>query len=51
MVDPEHVPPLGYAHLTTEAEFRALFAAYFTELLLAGVESFTGHGPKAMAPP
>ncbi len=24
-LDPEHAPPIGYAHLTTVAEFRALF--------------------------
>ena len=45
-VDPAHVPPLGFAHLTTVAEFRALFLEAFTEELVAGVESFTGHHQK-----
>jgi SAM-dependent methyltransferase len=40
-VDPEHVPSLGFAHLTTAAEFRSLFAGLFDEVILAGVESFT----------
>ncbi len=39
-VDPEHAPPIGYAHLATVGEFRALFGA-FDEIALAGVESFT----------
>lgn len=46
LVDPEHAPPLGYAHLTTVAEFRALFQDHFEEQLVAGVESFTGHAQK-----
>ncbi len=40
-LDPEHAPPIGYAHMTTLAEFRELFARDFDELLLAGMESFT----------
>jgi S-adenosylmethionine-dependent methyltransferase len=40
-LDPEHAPPLGYAHLTTVAEFRELFAGSFEELALTGTESFT----------
>ncbi|QXD13688.1 class I SAM-dependent methyltransferase [Rhodocaloribacter litoris] len=40
-LDPEHAPPLGYAHLTTVSEFRELLAGYFEELALVGVESFT----------
>jgi SAM-dependent methyltransferase len=57
-VDPLHVPPLGYAHLTTSTEFRALFADSFGELVFTGVESFTGvwqsllataHAPSANA--
>jgi ubiquinone/menaquinone biosynthesis C-methylase UbiE len=40
-LDPEHAPPIGYAHLTTVAEFRALFAGAFEELVLAGTDSFT----------
>ncbi len=41
-----HLVDLGYAHLTTVAEFRALFQEHFDEKLLAGVESFTGHAQK-----
>jgi len=37
--DPEHAPPIGFAHLSTYAEFRALFAPEFEDLVLAGVES------------
>jgi SAM-dependent methyltransferase len=33
---------LGHAHFTVEAEFRELFAGGFAELLLVGLESFTG---------
>jgi SAM-dependent methyltransferase len=40
-LDPEHAPPIGFAHLSTYAEFRALFAPEFEELALAGVESFS----------
>jgi SAM-dependent methyltransferase len=40
-LDPEHAPPLGYAHLTTVAEFRELLAGSFEELALIGTESFT----------
>src|SRR5579884_540933 len=40
-LDPHHAPPLGYAHLTTVAEFRELFTEYFEELALVGTESFT----------
>jgi hypothetical protein len=39
-LDPQHAPPIGYAHLTTAAEFRELVAARFEELALVGVESF-----------
>jgi 2-polyprenyl-3-methyl-5-hydroxy-6-metoxy-1,4-benzoquinol methylase len=41
-LDPEHAPPIGYAHLTGIEEFRALFRGRFVEEELAGVESFTG---------
>lgn len=41
-LDPEHAPPIGFAHLTTAAEFRGLFAAEFDELALVAVESFAG---------
>ena len=40
-LDPEHAPPIGFAHLSTCAEFRALFASEFVELALTGVESFS----------
>jgi hypothetical protein len=40
-LDPEHAPPIGYAHLTTCAEFRALFAGDFEEQAMVGVESFS----------
>jgi ubiquinone/menaquinone biosynthesis C-methylase UbiE len=40
-VDPDHAPPLGFAHLTTVQEFRELFAGAFEPLVLIGVESFT----------
>ena len=41
-LDPLHAPPLGYAHLSTSAEFRSLFAAAFGEVTFAGIDSFTG---------
>ena len=34
-------PPIGFAHLTTIADFRALFANSFDEVALVGVESFS----------
>jgi SAM-dependent methyltransferase len=40
-LDPEHAPPIGFAHLSTYAEFRGLFAPEFEEVALAGVESFS----------
>jgi ubiquinone/menaquinone biosynthesis C-methylase UbiE len=40
-LDPEHAPPIGYAHLTTAGEFRQLLSDHFEEIALAGVESFT----------
>ena len=40
-LDPEHAPPIGYAHLTTVSEFRKLFAEAFEELALVGTDSFT----------
>lgn len=42
-LDPDHAPLIGFAHLTTVSEFRELFREAFNEVLLAGVESFTGH--------
>lgn len=40
-LDPEHAPPIGFAHLTTIPAFRALFADSFDEVALIGVESFS----------
>jgi SAM-dependent methyltransferase len=40
-LDPEHAPPIGYAHLTTAAEFLALFEGRFAKRAFIGVESFT----------
>lgn len=40
-LDPQHAPPIGWAHLTTAAEFVALFEARFERVALLGVESFT----------
>jgi SAM-dependent methyltransferase len=40
-LDPVHAPPLGFAHLTTSAELRALMSTAFEEVTLVGVESFT----------
>jgi ubiquinone/menaquinone biosynthesis C-methylase UbiE len=45
--DPLHMPPLGYAHLTTSDEFLQLFAASFEQITLIGVESFTAPFPTA----
>ncbi len=40
-LDPEHAPPIGYAHLTTAADFLALFEGLFEKVAFLGVESFT----------
>lgn len=40
-LDPEHAPPIGYAHLTTVSEFRKLFEGAFEELAVVGTDSFT----------
>jgi len=40
-LDPQHAPPIGYAHLTTIAELRALLTGGFEEIVLVGTESFT----------
>jgi ubiquinone/menaquinone biosynthesis C-methylase UbiE len=45
--NPVHMPPLGYAHLTTSDEFLQLFAASFEQITLIGVESFTAPFPTA----
>ncbi len=37
-LDPDHAPPIGFAHLSTYAEFRELFADRFDEVALVGVE-------------
>ncbi|MGF1479422.1 MAG: class I SAM-dependent methyltransferase [Cyanophyceae cyanobacterium] len=43
--DPIHVPPLGYANLTTSEEFLQLFSASFEQHAFIGVESFTAPFP------
>jgi len=48
-LDPEHAPPLGFAHLTTIAEFKELFADGFTEIGLLGLESFAGVWQKSLS--
>jgi len=40
-VDPEHAPPLGYGHLTTQTEFRQLFETEFDQVAMIGLESFS----------
>ncbi|MBE9170484.1 methyltransferase domain-containing protein [Pleurocapsales cyanobacterium LEGE 06147] len=45
--DPFHMPPLGYAHLTTSDEFLQLFAVSFEQITLIDVESFTAPFPTA----
>jgi S-adenosylmethionine-dependent methyltransferase len=40
-LDPEHAPPIGYAHMTTATEFTALFEGRFEAVAFLGVESFT----------
>jgi hypothetical protein len=40
-LDPEHAPPIGYAHLTTAKDFLALFEGQFEQVAFLGVESFT----------
>jgi SAM-dependent methyltransferase len=42
LVGPEDSDAIGHAYFTTTAEFRDLFAGEFDELMLAGLESFTG---------
>jgi SAM-dependent methyltransferase len=39
-LDPTCAPPIGWAHLSTVEEFRALFPPHFEELSLTGAESF-----------
>jgi SAM-dependent methyltransferase len=39
-LDPEHAPPIGYAHLTTPAAFLSLFEKSFDRRAFLGVESF-----------
>ena len=45
--DPENIPPLGYAHLTTSKEFLQLFDNSFEQITFIGVESFTAPFPTA----
>lgn len=43
--DPQHMPPLGHAHLTNSQEFSQLFETSFQQIVLTGVESFTAPFP------
>lgn len=47
-LDPENAPVIGFAHLTTMVEFRALFQASFDELQLVGIESFAAGNQDAL---
>lgn len=47
-LDPEIAPPIGYSHLTTVEEFRALFVENFEELTLVAVESFASPWQKTL---
>ena len=49
-LDPDHAPPIGYAHLTTAAEFRQLLGEHFEEIALTGAESFTSPWQARFAP-
>jgi 2-polyprenyl-3-methyl-5-hydroxy-6-metoxy-1,4-benzoquinol methylase len=40
-VDPDHAPPLGYGHLTTQIEFHQLFQTEFDQVAMIGLESFS----------
>ncbi len=40
-LNPEVAPPIGFAHLTTSAEFAGLFLTEFDRIALWGLESFT----------
>ena len=42
LLDPGMAPTVGFAHLTSRDEFRALFEDRFDELALLATESFTG---------
>jgi SAM-dependent methyltransferase len=41
ILDPDHAPPIGHAHMTTATEFVTLFEGKFEEVVFLGVESFT----------
>ncbi len=41
-LDPDHAPPIAFAHLSWCEEFRSLFREWFDEVAYTGVESFTG---------
>jgi 2-polyprenyl-3-methyl-5-hydroxy-6-metoxy-1,4-benzoquinol methylase len=47
-LDPEHAPPIGYAHMTTVKEFRALFRDDFEQMALVGCESFSAPAPNEL---
>jgi SAM-dependent methyltransferase len=44
-VTPEHAPPLGYGHLTTQVEFHQLFETDFDQIAMIGIESFSAPFP------
>lgn len=48
-LDPEHAPPIGFANLTTIADFKELFAEHFAEISLLGLESFAGVWQKTLS--
>ena len=48
-LDPEVAPPIGFAHLTTAAEFDDLFAGEFDRIALWGLESFTSPAQEKLA--
>ncbi len=47
-LDPQHAPPIGYAHMTTVSEFVQLFARDFERVTLVGLEAFTSPAPNEL---
>jgi ubiquinone/menaquinone biosynthesis C-methylase UbiE len=48
-LDPEIAPPIGFAYLTTAAEFAELFPGEFDRIALWGLESFTSPAQEKLA--
>jgi S-adenosylmethionine-dependent methyltransferase len=48
-LDPEIAPPIGFAYLTTAAEFADLFLEEFDRMALWGLESFTSPAQEKLA--